>query len=104
MNDGLRWEFIYNQINGLNGPDVCEWVKDETAEDGALALLVEQIYGVRNRLCKRLGADPDTDKDFGLLVSGLENLSRTCGKLMYHYGYQDGVQMGTVGGIADALD
>ena len=104
MNDEERWEFIYDQINGLNEADVCEWAKDETAEGGALALLVEQIYGARNRLCKRLGADPDTDKDFGLLVSGFEGVSRTCGKLMYHYGYQDGVQIGTVGGIADALD
>ena len=29
MNGEERWEFIYNQINGLNEPDVCGWVKDE---------------------------------------------------------------------------
>ena len=104
MNDGPRWEFIYDQINGLNEPDVCEWAKDETAEGGALALLVEQIYEARSRLCEKIGSDPDADPDIELLISGFEKLSRTCGKLMYHYGYQDGVQIGTVGGIADALD
>ena len=104
MNSGERWKFIYDQLNGLNEPDVCAWVKDETAEGGELATLVEQIYGARNRLCERLGADPDTDEDFELLVGGFEKLSRACGNLMYRYGYQDGLQMGTEGGIADVLD
>ena len=42
-----RWEFIYNQINGMLQPDVCQWVKDETAEGGELAPLIEQIYEAR---------------------------------------------------------
>ncbi len=93
MQDGARWEFIYNQINGMNEPDVCEWVKDETSEGGELAPLIEQVYEARNRLCEKTGLDPDTDPDVELLLSGLEGLSRTCGKLMYHCGYQDGVSV-----------
>lgn len=104
MQDLERWEFIYDQINGLSEPDVCAWVKDETVEGGELAPLVEQVYGARNRLCERLGVDPDTDEDFEQLVSGFEALSRACGRLMYRYGYQDGVQMGTEGGVAGVLE
>ena len=85
-----RWEFIYNQINGLNEPDVCEWVKDESSMEGALGPLAEQIYQARNRLCERLGADPDADPDVMCLVGGLEDFSRACGRLMYRYGCQDG--------------
>ena len=90
MQDGARWEFIYNQINGINEPDVCGWVKDESSADGALGPLVEQVYEARNRLCERTGLDPDTDPDFEQLMKGFEDLSRACGKLMYHYGCQDG--------------
>ena len=85
-----RWEFIYNQINGMNEPDVCEWVKDESTMEGKLGPLTEQIYGARSRLCERTGLNPDTDPDVELLLSGLEGLSRACGELMYHYGYRDG--------------
>ena len=28
MPEGIRWEFIYNSINGLNQPDVCQWVRE----------------------------------------------------------------------------
>lgn len=91
MNGEGRWELIYDQINGLNVPGVCEWVKDESSPEGAVGPLVEQIYGARNRLCARTGLDPDTDPDFELLLSGVEGLSRTCGELMYHYGYRDGI-------------
>lgn len=83
MQYGARWEFIYNQINGMNGPDVCEWVRDESSMEGAIGPLTEQIYGARSRLCERTGLNPDTDPDFELLISGLEALSRTCGRLMY---------------------
>jgi len=85
-----RWEFIYNQINGINEDDVCAWVRDESSMDGALGPLAEQAYGARDRLCRRMGLDPDTDPDFELLISGFEGISRVCGKLMYHYGYRDG--------------
>ena len=91
MQDGARWELIYDQINGLNVPGVCEWVKDESSLEGAVGPLVEQIYGARSRLCEKTGLNPDTDPDFALLLSGLEGLSRTCGELMYRYGYQDGI-------------
>lgn len=91
MRDGARWEFIYNQINGMNEPDVCEWVRDESSMEGALGPLTEQIYNARTRLCERAGLDPDTDTDVKLLISGFEELSRVCGKLMYQYGYQDGI-------------
>lgn len=87
-----RWEFIYNQINGMLQPDVCEWVKDETCEGGELAPLIKQVYEARNRLCERLGADPDADEDFKLLVDRFESFSRVCGKLMYYYGYNDEVK------------
>lgn len=104
MQDLGRWEFIYDQINGMLQPDVCGWVQDETAEGGELAPLVEQVYEARNRLCERLGADPDTDEDFELLISGFEGLSRACGKLMYRYGYQAGVNMGIGSGGANVLE
>lgn len=84
-----RWEFIYDQINGMLRPDVCEWVKNETAEGGELAPLIEQIYEARNRLGERLGVDPATDEDLELLVGGFEDFSCACGKLMYHYGHLD---------------
>lgn len=87
----IRWEFIYNQINGLNESDICQWVKDESSMDGEIGPLVEQIYEARNRLCERTGLDPDTDPDFCLFLSGAEDLARVCGKLMYHYGYLDGI-------------
>ena len=91
VNGEERWEIIYNQINGMNESGVCEWVRDESAADGALGPLVEQAYGARNRLCERLGLDSDADPDLELLISGFESLSRACGKLMYQYGYRDGV-------------
>lgn len=90
MQNENRWEFIYNQINGLYEPSVCESVKDETLEGGELAPLVEQIYTARNRICEKTGLNPDTDPDFELLLSGFEALSRTCGKLLYRCGRQDG--------------
>ena len=89
MQINARWEFIYNQINGINEPDVCEWVKDESSPEGEIGPLTEQIYEARNRICDRTGLDPDSDLDLKLLFSGIEKLSRICGKLMYHYGYQD---------------
>lgn len=92
MQDGVRWEFIYNQINGLDEPDVCEWVKDETAEGGELAGLVEQIYQARNRLCERAKLDPGGDPDLHALFCGFEDMAQICGKLMYRYGYQDGIE------------
>lgn len=85
-----RWEFIYNQINGLNEPDVCEWVKDESSMGGALGPLVEQVYGARDRICEKTGLDPDADPDLETLLRGFETISRACGRLMYQYGYQDG--------------
>ena len=92
MQDEERWKFIYDQINGLNEPDVCEWVKDETSEGGELAPLIEQIYETRNRLCEKTGLNPDADSDMELLISGFERFARACGKLMYRYGYLDGVR------------
>ncbi len=83
MRIGPRWEFIYNSINGLNEPDVCQWVRDETAAGGALSPLAEQIYQARDRLCRRVGLDPDGDPDLRLLLDGFEAFSRTCGRLMY---------------------
>lgn len=94
MKDNARWEFIYNQINGLNEADVCEWVRDESSMGGALGPLTEQIYQARDRLCERTGLDPDRDPDIALLISGYEALSRACGRLMYRYGYQDGAYAG----------
>lgn len=90
MQIGARWEYIYDQINGLNEPDVCQWVKDESSMDGELGPLAEQIYQARNRLCERLGADPETDPDIELFINGFEDFARTCGRLMYYYGRQDG--------------
>lgn len=104
MQDGTRWEFIYNQINGLNEPDVCEWVKDESTPEGVLGPLIQQIYEARSRLGERLGADPAADEDLERLASGFEALSRACGKMMYHYGYQAGVNMGIGGGGANVLE
>lgn len=89
MQDEKRWEFIYNQINGLNEPDVCGWVKDESSMDGELGPLMEQVYQARDRLCERTGLNPDSDPDFELMISGFEKISRICGKLMYRYGCQD---------------
>lgn len=91
MKDGIRWKFIYDQINGALAPDVCEWVKDETSEDGELASLIKEIYEARNRISDRVGVDPAGDEDFEQLVGGFEEFSQVCGKLMYRYGYQDGV-------------
>ena len=90
MQDTERWELIYNQINGAYVPDVCEGVPDESTMEGELGPLIEQAYEARSRICERLGVDAGNDKDFEALVSGFEDFARTCGKLMYHYGYQDG--------------
>ena len=89
MKSEERWEFIYNQINGMFQPGVCEWVKDEICEGGELAPLVKQIYEARSRLCERSGLNPDDDPDLELIIDGFENLSRVCGKLMYCYGRRD---------------
>lgn len=86
-----RWEFIYDQINGALEPDVCEWVKDESTKDGEVGPIIERVYDARNRLAERLGIDAGDDEDLEELVSGFEDFARVCGKLMYHYGYQDGV-------------
>ena len=90
MQNGDRWKFIYNQINGMNESDVCEWVRDESSIEGSLGPLIEQAYVARNRICERLGTDPE-DSDMELLIKGFEDFARACGKLMYHYGYLDGV-------------
>lgn len=94
MQGGGRWEFIYDKINGISESDVCEWVQDESTMEGALGPLIEQIYKARNHLSIRLNVEPDSDPDFEQLISGFEAISRVCGKLMYHYGYQDGVNLG----------
>lgn len=86
-----RWEIIYNQINGAYAPGVCEGVKDEASEGGELFSLVEKIYEAREHLCERVNLDAGTDPDLEDMFSGFEDLSRVCGKLMYHHGYQDGV-------------
>lgn len=85
-----RWELIYNQISGLCELDVCEWVKDETAEDGELWPVLKQAYDARSRVAERLGVDPSGDKDLAQLADSFEAFARACGKLMYRYGYQDG--------------
>lgn len=36
MQNGIRWEFIYDKINGISESDVCEWVQDESSMAGAL--------------------------------------------------------------------
>ena len=90
MNGGARWEFIYKAINGLCRSDVCEWVQDESSMEGALGPLVGQIYETRNRLSERLGVELDNDPDLEQLIEGIEEFAHACGKLMYHYGYQDG--------------
>ena len=92
MGNGIRWEFIYNSINGLNESDVCEWAQDETTAEGALGSPLDQIYQARDRLCQRAGLDPDSDPDIRLLMGGFEDFSRACGKLMYWYGHQDGAK------------
>ena len=89
-NEG-RWEYIYHQINGMNESDVCEWARDESSMEGMLGPFIEQAYGARNRICERLGTDPESDPDMELLVSGFERFARACGKLMYYYGYLDWV-------------
>lgn len=94
MQDGIRWEFIYDKINGISESDVCEWVQDESSMEGALGPLIDRIYEARNRLSERLNVDPSVDPDFEQLTSGFEAFSRACGKLMYHYGYQDGINLG----------
>ena len=43
MRNGIRWEFIYDKINGISESDVCEWVRDESSMEGALGPLIEQI-------------------------------------------------------------
>ena len=85
-----RWERIYNKLNGEYVLGICDWVQDPSSMDGALGPLVEQAYEARNRLSERLGVDPANDPDFELLVRSFESLARTCGRLMYEYGYQDG--------------
>lgn len=92
MQNEERWKFIYDQITGMNEPDVCEWVRDESSIEGTLGPLIEQAYEARNRICGRLGTDPETDLDIEQLVSGFEDFARACGKLMYHYGYMDGAR------------
>ena len=91
MQEGVRWNFIYDQISNMLTPEVCQWVKNGSPMQGELGPLVEQIYEARGRLCERLGTDLETDEDVNQLVRGFEELSRVCGKLMYHYGYLDGV-------------
>lgn len=85
-----RWKLIYDQINGMHELDICEGVKDESSMDGMLGPFIEQAYGARNRICDRLGIDPE-DPDMELLVSGFEGFARACGKLMYRYGYLNGI-------------
>lgn len=91
MQDTERWEIVYNQINGLYVPGVCRDARDETAEGGELAELLEKIYQARDRLCERTNLDAGTDPDIEEIFSGFEDFSRACGKLMYHYGWRDGM-------------
>lgn len=87
-----RWELIYEKIDGLYIPIILEeeGIKDELSAGGVLGLLHRQIYQARNRIAGRLGIDPNRDRDFDQLIDGFEAFSRTCGKLMYQYGYRDG--------------
>lgn len=89
-----RWEYIYDRINGMNEPDPNERgrIKNEVSVGGVIGPLVEQAYDARDRLCDRFGVEPDDDPDLERLIDGFEGLSRVCGKLMYYYGYQDGVK------------
>lgn len=65
---------------------------NDYARRSTLGPLARQVYEARNRLCERMGVNPDTDPDFELLVSGFEEFSRACGELMYRYGCQDGIK------------
>lgn len=87
----MRWKIIYDQINGWNESDVCEWARDESSLDGEIGPLTERIYQAHSRICERTGLDPDTDPDLCLFLRCVEDLARVCGKLMYYYGYQDGM-------------
>lgn len=86
-----RWEIIYNKINGEYVLDFCQEVRDECAEGGVLGPLIQQFYLARNRIAGRIGVDPGLDLDFNLMTDGLEGYARACGRLMYHYGYHDGI-------------
>lgn len=90
MYEEERWEIIFNQLNGAYSSELCEGVRDETSAGGELAPLLEQAYAARDRLSERLGVEPAYDLDFEALVSGFEEMSRVCGKLMYRCGYRDG--------------
>ena len=85
-----RWEIIYNKINGEYVLELCEEVRDECEEGGVLGPLIGEMYRARSRIAKRLGTDPALDDDLVLMTDKLEDYARACGKLMYHYGYQDG--------------
>ena len=85
-----RWEIIFSKMNGEYVLDFCEEVKDEFEKDGTLGPLVQQVYQARDRIADRLGVNADCDKDLALLIEGAEDFARTCGKLMYRYGYSDG--------------
>lgn len=61
--------------------------------EGTLGPLIEQIYEARNCLSERLGIEPSADPDFEQLIDGIEAFSRACGKLMYYYGCQDGMNV-----------
>ena len=52
--------------------------------------MCQQFYLARNRIAARLGLDPALDRDFTQLTDAMERYARTCGKLMYRYGHQDG--------------
>lgn len=84
-----RWELIYEKINGEYVMDFCTEVRDEMS-GGEIGPLIQQFYLARNRIAARLGLDPALDRDFTQLTDAMECYARTCGKLMYRYGRQDG--------------
>ena len=87
-----RWEIIFNKINGEYVLELCKEVKDECAGGGIVGKQIQKLYQARDRVADRLGVDPVIDADFHQMTEALEEYARTCGKLIYHYGYQDGVK------------
>lgn len=80
---------IFDLMNGsldlerLSVPE-SEIVKNEFEEGGACAVLYQEIYDAKRRICKKLGVEEDSDVE--LIIRNLLEIGEHQSMKMYDYG------------------
>ena len=86
-----RKKLIYDLMNGKldfkdNPPEECKYVKDEFSEGKVCEQAYTEIMSAYQRLCQRLGADGEEDKDIEVIINSYELITEYLCMKMFDYG------------------